>query len=129
MKLDKHERGASSYQYDSHANVQNMSRTQSIASGHSFLHGHEQVSSGYFSQGQMPNLNIFSQQSRRSHLLLSSMGEHDSSLCKSSLVNISMDPEYGTHRTTQPEYTSIVSDQSVVHGNNVLWIEKKHKVF
>ncbi|XP_022135753.1 homeobox-DDT domain protein RLT2 isoform X3 [Momordica charantia] len=127
VKLDRHERGASSYQYDSHANVQNMSRTQSIASGHSFLHGHEQVSSGYFSQGQMPNLNIFSQQSRRGHLLLSSMGEHDSSLCKSSLVNISMDPEYGTHRTTQPEYTSILSDQSVVHGNNVLWIEKKHK--
>lgn len=128
-KSDKHERGVSSYHCGSHANVQNISRTPSMASGHPFLHGYEQVSSSYCSQGQMPNLNIFAQKSRRNHLLLSSMDEHDNSLCKSSLVNISMDPQYGTHPTTHPEYTSMLSDQRVVHGDNVLWIEKKHKVF
>ncbi|XP_023554341.1 homeobox-DDT domain protein RLT2-like isoform X2 [Cucurbita pepo subsp. pepo] len=126
-KSDEHERDISSYQYGTHANVHSISRTLPMASGHSFLHGHEQMSSSYCSQVQMPNLSIVAQQSRRSHNLLSSMGEHDNSLCRSSLVNISMNPLYGTHSTAHPEFTSILSDKRVVRGNNVVWIEKKSK--
>lgn len=92
------------------------------------MHGNEQVSSAYGFQGQIPNLNLLSQQGRQSHGLSSTMGDYDSVPQKISLTSVGMDTHFGSHPVTALENPFISSDRRVTNDEDVLRMDRKRKV-
>ncbi|XP_030929199.1 homeobox-DDT domain protein RLT2-like isoform X3 [Quercus lobata] len=126
VRTDAYERVAPSYHYGSPADGPNA-RTSSVISGRSFMHGNEQVPSGYGFQGQVPGLNLLPNQGRQGHLLPSVSGEYDTVPRKNAFPNIAMDAHFAAHPITQLENPFLPSDRRVAHDEDVPRMERKRK--
>lgn len=127
-RSETHEKAASSYPYGSPADG-STARNSSLRAGHPFMHGSEQISSGYGFPGQLPNLNLLSHQGRHSHLLPSVSGEYENILRKNSFISAAMDAHAGGQPITAMDNAFISSDRRVSHDEDVSRTEKKRKVF
>lgn len=127
VRTDAYERVAPSYHYGSPTDGPNA-RTSSVISGRSFMHGNEQVPSGYSFQGQVPGLNLLPNQGRQGHLLPSVLGEYDTVPRKNAFPNIAMDAHFSAHPITQLENPFLPSDRRVTHDEDVPRMERKRKV-
>ena len=99
-----------------------------MSTGRSFMHGNEQVAPAYGFQGQIPNLNLLTQQGRQSHGLSSTSGDYDSVSRKNSLTSVGMDTHFGSHPITALENPFSSSDRRVTNDEDVLRMERKRKV-
>jgi hypothetical protein len=126
VRSDAYERVAPSYHYGAPADGPN-SRTSSLSSGRSFMHGNEQVPSGYGFQGQVPGLNLLPQQGMQAHLLPSVSVENDTVARKNTLANI-RDAHFGAHPITRMENPFISPDRRVTLEEDVSRMERKRKV-
>lgn len=126
VRTDAYERVAPSYHYGSPADGPN-SRTSSLSSGRSFMHGNEQVPSGYGFQGQVPGLNLLPQQGMQAHLLPSVSVENDTVARKNTFANI-RDAHFGAHPITRMENPFISPDRRVTLEEDVSRMERKRKV-
>ncbi|RVW46790.1 Homeobox-DDT domain protein RLT2 [Vitis vinifera] len=124
VRTDTYERVGSHY-YGSPAD--GPSARASLSTGRSFMHGNEQVASGYGFQGQMPNLNLLSQQGRQNHGLSSTSGDYDTVPRKNSLGSIGMDAHFGSHPIAALDNPFISSDRRVTNDEDVLRMERKRK--
>ncbi|XP_059452338.1 homeobox-DDT domain protein RLT2 isoform X1 [Corylus avellana] len=125
VRTDAYERVAQSYHYGSPADGPN-SRTSSLSSGRSFMHGNEQVPSGYGFQGQVPGLNLLPQQGMQAHLLPSVSVENDTVARKNTFANI-RDSHFGAHPITRMENPFISPDRRVTLEEDVSRMERKRK--
>lgn len=126
VRTDTYERVAPSHYYGSPADGPSA-RPSSVSTGRLLVHGNEQVAPGYGFQGQMPNLNLLSQQGRPSHGLSSTSGDHDSIPRKNSFASIGADAHSGSHPTTALD-NPFISDRRVGNDDDVLRMERKRKV-
>ncbi|GAY55579.1 hypothetical protein CUMW_165260 [Citrus unshiu] len=126
VRSETHEKAASSYPYGSPADG-STARNSSLRAGHPFMHGSEQISSGYGFPGQLPNLNLLSHQGRHSHLLPSVSGEYENILRKNSFISAGMDAHVGGQPITAMDNAFISSDRRVSHDEDVSRTEKKRK--
>ncbi|XP_031255307.1 homeobox-DDT domain protein RLT2 isoform X3 [Pistacia vera] len=126
VRTDTYERAAPSYHYGSPVDSSNT-RNPSLSTGHSFMHGNEQVSSGYGFPGQLPSLNLLSQQGRQNHLLPSASEEYENVPRKNSFVNTALDAHFGAHAITALENQFVSSDRRVTLDEDASRMEKKRK--
>lgn len=126
VRPDVYERVAPSYQYASPADGHNA-KSAALSSVRPFTHANEQVSSGYGFPSQLPSLNLLPQEGRQCHLLPSATAEFETALRKSSLTNDGPDTELGSHPISALD-TFPSSERRVNHDEDVLRIERKHKV-
>ncbi|XP_024047743.1 homeobox-DDT domain protein RLT2 isoform X1 [Citrus clementina] len=126
VRSETHEKAASSYPYGSPADG-STARNSSLRAGHPFMHGSEQISSGYGFPGQLPNLNLLSHQGRHSHLLPSVSGEYENILQKNSFISAGMDAHVGGQPITAMDNAFISYDRRVSHDEDVSRTEKKRK--
>lgn len=127
VRADTYERSAPSYHYGSPVDSSN-SRNPSVSTGRLFMHGNEQVSSGYAFPGHLPSLNLLSQQGRQNHLLPSASEEYENVPRKNSFINTALGPHLGTHVTTTLENQFVPSDRKVTPDEDALRLEKRRKV-
>lgn len=99
-----------------------------LSSGQPLLNGHETASRGYGYQGQMPGLNLLSQQVRQNHLLPSASGEIDNVPRKNPFIDVPIDTHIGAHPVTQTDSTLMPSDKKVVHEEEISRFQRKRKV-
>ncbi|GMP67388.1 hypothetical protein CsSME_00027390 [Camellia sinensis var. sinensis] len=126
VRNDTYERAASSHYFSSPTDV--PSGRSALPTGRSFMHGNEQVPSGYGFQGQMPNLSLLPHQGRQGHPLPSTSGEYDIVPRKNSVANIGTDAHFGAHPITGLENPFIPSDRRVTtHEEDISRIERKRK--
>ena len=128
VRTEKYERVAPSCNYGSPTGSPNT-RASSLSAGRSFVHGNEQVPSGYGFPGQMPNLNLLPRQSRQGHLLLTASGEYDNVSQKNSLTNTAVDANIGSHPISALESPFVSSDRRVSLDEDVLRMERNHEVY
>ncbi|XP_065874939.1 homeobox-DDT domain protein RLT2 [Euphorbia lathyris] len=126
VRADAYERVAPSYQYGSPADGHNA-KSAALSSARPFMHANEQVSSGYGFPSPLPSLNLLPQEGRQVHLLPSATAEYETVLRKSSLTNVGMDTQLGSHPITALENPFAPSDRRVNHDEDVLRIERKRK--
>ncbi|KAJ4729740.1 Homeobox domain-containing protein/DDT domain-containing protein [Melia azedarach] len=126
VRTDSHEKAASSYHYSSPTDVSNT-RNPSLSTGRSFMHGSEQVSSVYGFPGQLPSLNLLSQQGRQSNLLPSVSGDYGNVPHKEPFINTALDADFGAHPISAVDNAILSSDRRLTHDEDVLRIEKKRK--
>ncbi|WCJ30914.1 Homeobox-DDT domain protein RLT2 [Euphorbia peplus] len=126
VRADAYERVAPSYQYGSPADGHNA-KSATLSSARPFLHATEQVSSGYGFPSQLPSLNLLPQEGRQGHFLPSATAEYETVLRKSSLTNVSMDTQLGSHPITALENPFAPSDRRATHDEDILRIERKRK--
>ncbi|KAL5793714.1 hypothetical protein ACOSP7_002308 [Xanthoceras sorbifolium] len=125
VRTDTYERAAPSYNYGSPADNLNA-RNPSLTTARSFMHANEQVPAGYGFPGQLPSLNLLTQQGRQSHLLSSASGEHDNAPRKN-LINTAMDSNFGAHPLAAVDKAFVSSDRRVTNDEDFIRIEKKRK--
>ncbi|XP_048328593.1 homeobox-DDT domain protein RLT2 isoform X2 [Ziziphus jujuba] len=97
VRLDSYERFTPSYQYGSPLDGPNA-KTSSIPTGHLFIHGNEQLPSGYGFQG-----------------------EYDKVQRKNTKINMD------AHPISQLENPFMLSDRRVTHDEDVIRVERKRK--
>ncbi|KAH7519105.1 hypothetical protein JRO89_XSUnG0136100 [Xanthoceras sorbifolium] len=125
VRTDTYERAAPSYNYGSPADNLNA-RNPSLTTARSFMHANEQVPAGYGFPGQLPSLNLLTQQGRQSHLLSSASGEHDN-VPRKNLINTAMDSNFGAHPLAAVDKAFVSSDRRVTNDEDFIRIEKKRK--
>ncbi|KAL7215900.1 hypothetical protein ACSBR1_027948 [Camellia fascicularis] len=126
VRNDTYERAASSHYFSSPTDV--PSGRSALPTGRSFMHGNEQVPSGYGFQGQMPSLSLLPHQGRQGHPLPSTSGEYDIVPRKNSVANIGTDAHFGAHPITGLENPFIPSDRRVTtQEEDISRIERKRK--
>uniref|UniRef100_A0A5B7A597 Homeobox-DDT domain protein RLT2 n=1 Tax=Davidia involucrata TaxID=16924 RepID=A0A5B7A597_DAVIN len=125
VRNDTYERAAPSHYFGSPTDV--PSARTALSAGRSFMHGNEQVTSGYGFQGQVPNLSLLPQQGRQGHLLSSVSGEYDIGPRKNSFTSVGMDAHFGAHPSAGLDNPFIPSDKRITHDEDVLRIERKRK--
>ncbi|KAK6919122.1 Homeobox domain [Dillenia turbinata] len=126
VRNDPYERVAPSHYYNSPVEAPSA-RSSSIPASRSFMHGNEQSSSSYSYQGQMPSLNLLSQQGRQGHLLPSASGEYDSVPRKSSYPSVGVDAHFGGHPISGIENPFVSPDRIAMHDDDVARIDRKRK--
>ncbi|KAL2328175.1 hypothetical protein Fmac_021602 [Flemingia macrophylla] len=95
-----------------------------LSSGRSFLNGNESAPYGYGIQGQIPGLNLLSQQGRQNHLVLSASGENDGSPQKNPFVN---DIHSGAHPISLVDSPLMPSGGRVIHAAELSSSQRKRK--
>ncbi|XP_057955168.1 homeobox-DDT domain protein RLT2 isoform X3 [Malania oleifera] len=126
VRTDNYERVAPSHYHGSHADA-SIARTSSLSTGRAFVHGNEQLPSGYGFQGQVSSLNLLPQQSRQGHVLSSASGDYDGVPRKNSFANVNVDAHFGSHSVNALDNPLISSDRRVSHDEDVSRMERKRK--
>ncbi|KAI4322719.1 hypothetical protein L6164_022386 [Bauhinia variegata] len=126
VRNEAHERVAPSHHYNSLEAIPH-SRTSILSSGRSFYNGNETATYGYGFQGQIPRLNLLSEQGRQNHVLPSASGENVDVPQKNLLVDVAVDTHIGAYPITQIDNSLMPSDWRVIHGEELTRLQRKHK--
>ncbi|TKY66814.1 Chromatin assembly factor 1 subunit rlf2 [Spatholobus suberectus] len=125
VRNETYERVAPSIHYSSLDCVPH-SRTL-LSSGRSFLNGNESAPYGYGIQGQIPGLNLLSQQGRQNHLLPSASGENDGVPRKNPFVDVTANIHNGAHPITLIDSPLMLSDGRVIDAEELSRFQRKRK--
>lgn len=126
VRNEKYEGVTPSIHYSSLDGVP-QSRT-SLSSGQSFLNGNESAPNEYGVQGQIPGLNLLSQQGRQDHLLPSASGGNDDVPQKNPFVDATVDTHRGAHPITLIDGPLVPSGRQVIHEEELSRFQRKRKV-
>ncbi|KAK3043361.1 hypothetical protein RJ639_002663, partial [Escallonia herrerae] len=125
VRKDPYERAVPSHYYISSSDA--PSTRTPLTTGRPFVHGIEQVPSGFGFQNQLPSLNLLPQQGRQGHLLPSVSGDYDIVPRKNSFVNIVSDAQFGPHPISGLDNTLTPPDGRVSQEDENLRMERKRK--
>ncbi|KAF8413823.1 hypothetical protein HHK36_001817 [Tetracentron sinense] len=125
VRSDAYDRLTPSHFYDSPVDGQSA-RASSLSTGGSFLHGDEQVATGYGFQGQVSSVSL-SQQGRQGHAFSPASGDYDNVPQRNSFPNIPMDAHFGTPPVVGLDNPFVPSDRQVYHDDDVSQMERKRK--
>ncbi|XP_027345638.1 homeobox-DDT domain protein RLT2 isoform X2 [Abrus precatorius] len=125
VRNEAYERVAPSIHYSSLDGVPH-SRTL-LSSERSFLNGNESAPYRFGIRGQIPGVNILSQQGRQNNLFLPASGENDGVLQKNQFVDVTADIHSGAHLITLINSPLMPSDKMVIPDEELSRFQRKRK--
>ncbi|XP_010260331.1 PREDICTED: homeobox-DDT domain protein RLT2 isoform X2 [Nelumbo nucifera] len=126
VRSDTYERVGPSHYYNLPVDGPSA-RASSLSSGGAFIHGNEQVGTGYGFHGQVSGVGHLSHQGRKGHVFSSGSGGYENVSHRNSFTNIEMDPHFGAHPIVGLENPFVPSDRRVSHDEDVTRMERKRK--
>ncbi|KAJ1387957.1 Homeobox-like domain superfamily [Sesbania bispinosa] len=98
-----------------------------LSSARSFHKGNESAPYGYGVQGQIPALNLLSQQGRQNHLLPSASGGTDDIPRQNQFVDVTVGTHSEAHPVTLIDGPLIPSDRRIIHEEELSRFQRKRK--
>ncbi|KAK7257406.1 hypothetical protein RIF29_31365 [Crotalaria pallida] len=98
-----------------------------LSSGRPFLTGNESAPYGYGVRGQIPGLDLLSQQGSQNNLLPPASGENNDLPRKNQFVDVTIDNHNGTHPITLIDSPLTPSDRRVIHEEELSRFQRKRK--
>ncbi|XP_077212458.1 homeobox-DDT domain protein RLT2-like [Tasmannia lanceolata] len=126
IRSETYERVAPSHFYDSSVDP-SSAKASPLSTGEPFLHGNEQMATGYGVQGQLSSISLLSQQGRQGRAFSSGSTEYDSVRLKNSFMNIGSDAQLVAHPDIGLESPFVSSDRRVGHDEDASLMERKQK--
>ncbi|RDX93815.1 Homeobox-DDT domain protein RLT2, partial [Mucuna pruriens] len=123
VRNETSERVAHSIHYSS---LDGIPHSRTLTGGRSFHNGNESAPYGYRIQGQIPGLNLLSQQGRQNHLLPSASGENDG-VPQKNPFDVTGNIHNGAHPITLIDGPLMPSDGRVIHAEELSRFQRKRK--
>ncbi|XP_057450626.1 homeobox-DDT domain protein RLT2-like isoform X3 [Lotus japonicus] len=125
VKIEKYERVSPSIHFSSPDGIPH--RRTLLPSGRSCLNGNESAPYGYGVQGQIPRLNLLSEQGRQNHLFPSASGGNDV-LQKNPFIDATFETHNGAHPITLIDSPLMPSNRRVIHEEELSRFQRKRKI-